>query len=79
MLAAKSIYNKGQSTLEVSLVVGLLFLFLLGIVRILGWFNSDMANRQASFKASRIEATRRLDLSSKGVPYQTPRLNIFGE
>lgn len=79
MLTKKSVYEKGQSTLEISLVVGLLFLFLLGIVRIMGWFNSDMANRQAAYKQSRVEATEELGLAAQGVPYQTPGLNIFGE
>jgi hypothetical protein len=79
MLSVKSIYKKGQSTLEISLVVGLLFLFLLGIVRIMGWFNSDMANRQQAYKQTRVGATESAGLAAQGVPYQTPRLDIFGE
>jgi len=69
--------KRGQATLELSLVIGALFLLLLGIVRIMGWFSWDMARRQEAFLDSRLTAGS--DLPGVGIDYTTERLSIFGE
>ncbi len=69
--------RKGQSTLELTLVIGALFLLIAGTVRIMGWFNQDMVGRQGAFIASRVQAGS----SSPGaeISYSTPRLSVLDE
>lgn len=69
--------GKGQSTIELTLVIGAVFLFLLGAVRTMGWFNRDMAARQGAYLVSRIPAGG----TSPGTPisYSTPRLSVLRE
>ena len=67
----------GQSTVELSLVVGMIFLLLVGIVRIMGWFNSDMAGRQDGYLVTRVNAGS-LE-PGVGNPYRTPKLSVLRE
>lgn len=66
----------GQSTIELTLVFGALFLLLLGIVRIMGWFNEDMASRQEAFFNSRVAAGRRAT-AGVGIGYTTAPLSLY--
>jgi len=67
----------GQATLELTLVIGALFLLIAGTVRIMGWFNEDMVGRQGAFITSRVQAGS----SSPGaeISYSTPKLSVLGE
>lgn len=69
--------EKAQATLELTLVVGVVFLLALGAVRIMGWFNQDMVDRQSSFISTRVQAGS----SQPGVEisYSTPAISLLNE
>lgn len=69
--------KKAQATVELTLVVGSLLLLLLGIVRVMNWFNGDMVRRQDAFLNSRVAA----GAGEPGTPidYTTEDLSVFGE
>ena len=69
--------RRGQSTLELSLVVGMLFLLLIGIVRIMGWFNTDLSRRQDSYLYTRVEAGS--VRPGMGNPHITTELSVLAE
>jgi len=69
--------RKGQSTIEVSLVVGMLFLLFIGIVRIMGWFNTDIARRQDNYLYTRVEAGS--VQPGMGNPHVSAQLSVLGE
>jgi len=73
----KLISKRAQATLELTLVIGALFLLVLGIVRIMGWFNQDMVDRQGAFISTRVQAGS----SQPGVEisYSTPELSVLNE
>jgi nitrate reductase gamma subunit len=66
---------KAQALLETALVVLVALLFLLGIIRIWGWFNRSLIQRQTWYNQSRLAAGQNQEVE---IPAQE-RLRIFRE